>query len=129
MLYETFRYNESPLYCTDYLPFRTPPGIKVNPCCTLSGAAKYMARPDREKFDKLGRPKIQYIKAKMTLHKDLTRYEIIRLVYAQKGLNSYVRKKGYNERPELIEKYRFIFREERTARESGTEFAYSVTEV
>ena len=65
----------------------------------------------------------------MTLHKDLTRYEIIRLVYAQKGLNSYVRKKGYNERPDLIEKYRFIFREERTARESGTEFAYSVTEV
>lgn len=129
-MYEIFRYNHHSYYSDSNLPFVTPKGIKVNPSCTISGAAKIMARPAHKNIDKLGRPKIQYIKAKMTLHKDLTRYEMARLLFAQRGLNGYVKRFGFNEQPELMAEFRTEIIKEIQMRKSGcgTEFEYSLNE-
>lgn len=87
-----YSFNECPIYSDHMLPYVPPVGTEA--CCTITGAKKIVTNgPD---YNKNGKVNIRYIKAKMTLHKNLEIGEIARLVQAQVNANGYAHRKGFN---------------------------------
>ena len=86
-------YGDSPIYSDSMLPYVSPTGDEY--CCTPEGARKICSRPPHHCQD--GRVNIKYIKAKMTLHKNLDITEMARLLQAQVNANGYAHRKGFNE--------------------------------
>ena len=83
-------FNEFPFYSEKMLPYVSPYENNEE-CCTTKGAYKIYNRGIV--FNKKGKVKIKYLKAKMALHLPLSYSEILRLEKAQINANGYANKK------------------------------------